>query len=428
MPYKIVKQGNKYAVVNQDTGKVMGKHPSKSSAKAQLGALYANVPDAKKALTISITAKGDKRYMFLITTNAYEDRENETITSKALHEYVEKAWENNLPPQPLLFWHGGDPIGKIVWVDTEGPFLIEVAEEIPGTFTHKGLEYPVSEIWDYLQRKPEGWGASHGFDYLKSDDRTYERIAKFETSVLPIEKAANPYTFSGVIAMPQRDKVLDEILKVPGAADRLRANVKRLKNVLDGQGVQHKALSGTAEKGILEALSSSIDGLLAKISDQPLDDLKADLIQTIIGALAGTEETDESPEEQTSEDDMMKAADDAAGTATTSANPLSNPAKGKQVAYGPTSMAITKEFSDMVTGMVEAQGELADTIARLTKELADMGELRTEVKALKARMSLTPRLASRAAETVVEDAVAKKAMAEDGYEVDPVFGRLKAKE
>jgi hypothetical protein len=46
MPYKIRKSGNKYQVVNEK-GKVKGTHPSKANAQKQLGALYANVPDAK---------------------------------------------------------------------------------------------------------------------------------------------------------------------------------------------------------------------------------------------------------------------------------------------------------------------------------------------------------------------------------------------
>ncbi len=48
MPYKIRKLGNKYLVVNAETGSVKGKHDTKTRALAQLRALYANVKDAKK--------------------------------------------------------------------------------------------------------------------------------------------------------------------------------------------------------------------------------------------------------------------------------------------------------------------------------------------------------------------------------------------
>jgi hypothetical protein len=54
MPYKIVKNhescpdSKPWAVVNKDTGAKVGCHNTETSAKKQLAALYANVPDAKK--------------------------------------------------------------------------------------------------------------------------------------------------------------------------------------------------------------------------------------------------------------------------------------------------------------------------------------------------------------------------------------------
>jgi hypothetical protein len=49
MPYSIRHEGNKYEVVVTATGRVVGTHPNKAQAQAQLGALYTNVPDVKKA-------------------------------------------------------------------------------------------------------------------------------------------------------------------------------------------------------------------------------------------------------------------------------------------------------------------------------------------------------------------------------------------
>lgn len=50
MPYHIEQDGNKFKVVVDATGKVVGTHPSKAQAQAQLGALYANVPDVQKLI------------------------------------------------------------------------------------------------------------------------------------------------------------------------------------------------------------------------------------------------------------------------------------------------------------------------------------------------------------------------------------------
>ena len=47
MPYAIRQKGSKFYVVQSDSGKVVGTHPSKKKAQAQVAALYANVPDAK---------------------------------------------------------------------------------------------------------------------------------------------------------------------------------------------------------------------------------------------------------------------------------------------------------------------------------------------------------------------------------------------
>ena len=51
MPYKIVQEGSKFKVVAQDSGHVAGTHPSKEKAKAQMAALYANEPEARKCMT-----------------------------------------------------------------------------------------------------------------------------------------------------------------------------------------------------------------------------------------------------------------------------------------------------------------------------------------------------------------------------------------
>ncbi len=48
MPWEIVAEGNGFVVKNKETGKKMGKHPTKADAQKQLRALYANVPEARR--------------------------------------------------------------------------------------------------------------------------------------------------------------------------------------------------------------------------------------------------------------------------------------------------------------------------------------------------------------------------------------------
>lgn len=40
MPYGIRKSGNKYQVINKETGRVLGTHPTKAKAVKQLKAVY----------------------------------------------------------------------------------------------------------------------------------------------------------------------------------------------------------------------------------------------------------------------------------------------------------------------------------------------------------------------------------------------------
>jgi hypothetical protein len=48
MPWNIRRSGSQYEVVQENNGRVMGKHPTRSSAERQLAALYASEPSASK--------------------------------------------------------------------------------------------------------------------------------------------------------------------------------------------------------------------------------------------------------------------------------------------------------------------------------------------------------------------------------------------
>ena len=62
MPYHIEQEGNNFKVVVDATGKVVGTHPSKAQAQAQLGALYANVKDVKKCMTCGCDDLGNDHH------------------------------------------------------------------------------------------------------------------------------------------------------------------------------------------------------------------------------------------------------------------------------------------------------------------------------------------------------------------------------
>lgn len=62
MPYHIEREGNNYKVVVDSTGKVVGTHPSKIQAQAQLGALYANVKEVRKCMTCGCEDLGNDHH------------------------------------------------------------------------------------------------------------------------------------------------------------------------------------------------------------------------------------------------------------------------------------------------------------------------------------------------------------------------------
>lgn len=143
------------------------------------------------------------RLMMIVTSNAYKDREDEIITERALTEYVDSCWKDGdfVGDNPLLVWHGGDPIGDIIYAEMSGPFLIEIARERPNRMVNLARtgEAPrtieVKSVWDALERE-DHLGASHEFAFITSDraDGIYERILKTETSTLPRAAAANLLT------------------------------------------------------------------------------------------------------------------------------------------------------------------------------------------------------------------------------------------
>jgi hypothetical protein len=193
------------------------------------------------------------RLMTIITSNSYEDREKETITSEAL-----KAYEASCYPgedlfhcdNPLLWWHDDDIVmGEIIAVNYSEPFLIEVARELPN---------PVSKtLFDFAEQNGDKAGASHRFGYLEKDrdpDGTYHRIFKQETSYLPERSlAANDKTYAGVVNMasPQSDKLIDQIFEpigIKNAAAKFHAKTGEIDKEFEALGLVHKALPPTPPK------------------------------------------------------------------------------------------------------------------------------------------------------------------------------------
>lgn len=187
-----------------------------------------------------------KRYMLIVTSNSYEDREQETITTEGLKAWVDTCWKavegEFATDNPLVYWHDMRvKMGDIVWADVRGPFLVEFAREADGLLSQT--------MFDYVEAHPEEkWGASHKFAYYKAHkdaDGTYHRIIKKETTVLPRSAAANALTFSGVIPMAdKRSEFLNKMLGLDNAAELLDKGIEPLVAELKKRGVEHKSTDG----------------------------------------------------------------------------------------------------------------------------------------------------------------------------------------
>jgi hypothetical protein len=71
MPWNVQRAGSKYEVVQSQTGRVVGTHPTKEQANAQLAALYANVQESKKSSGFSSEPYPDRNSAYDIASIAY---------------------------------------------------------------------------------------------------------------------------------------------------------------------------------------------------------------------------------------------------------------------------------------------------------------------------------------------------------------------
>lgn len=463
MPWDVFPEGDQLCVYKLDadkkpTGSSLECYPKSEEAKARayVRALYANADDATKEIGKQIKAVLDPlqyayitprrfgflefkqksregvtifkdtatglRWMFIVTSNAYQDRDQETITTKALAHYVDRAWaieDKCIPDNTLLLWHKGDPIGDIIWTDMEGPFLIEVARERPNQLINikqrgKALSVTIRDIWDAIESANETWGASHGFKYpesAKTKDGTYHYIAKFETSILPRAAASNPYTFAGVINDMDRDSFLDNLLsKVPGVKARvLRQGVAKLNEELQKQGLQHKEHQSdddkTAVKGLVEAMIPKIDKTLSGISDSPSPDLRNAIIAIVVNELmaVSTElasEVDEPADELQTEIASQGSEDKPMPNVT-------DEQMNKQLAFMQRLITTQEQLADDNKATREVVTQLTEVVKSLTKDIpklpGELEKLEERQKALENRLTGAPRRASMSDSTVVTD-------------------------
>lgn len=243
-----------------------------SNQKGFIQSLKARLPGLKPGQTVFQDADG-RRYMFIVTSNSYEDRTHQAIASKALERYVDSCWiaedyfkSNNVHQ---VWHHDALTVGDIVWADMSGPFLLEISKERGDVVSKKA--------WDYWE-SDEGskdLGASHRFLYPKEDKGadTLHIVSKFETTTLPRQAAAaNLLTFSGVIPMSKsRDEYLDKMFGVEGVAEMLKEGPQKLAEKLAEAGVQHKSVDEPTPEEAAQKAQENFGALLMQMIESQAD-------------------------------------------------------------------------------------------------------------------------------------------------------------
>jgi hypothetical protein len=372
-----------------------------------------------------IIKAGERRFMLLIASNSYQDREDEIVKEKALKAYVD-----HFEPTPHLFWHGGDPIGEIIAAEMHGPFLLEVSRELPDARINlaRGEEPDIwvsrKAVWDAIEKNTIPWGASIGFYYQKGDeqDGAFSAILKKETSTLPLEDAANGITLSNVIggepmsnAVKTKRRSVMEILGLKtDTAKAIDAALEDVRDKLDSEGVARKEFDHKRVKGLVEDLQARIVELLSEITD---DEGKRDAISnTIISELMGTatEVVEELPMEEMADTED----DDASPIPLEEMRELTETVK----ALALDNAAREEEMNEVAKATIEALTILKE-LAPLTENAKEIVGVVERMAALEKQLGETPRsVASKPKFTIKDIEDAKKSLEDGGEPQKTVLG------
>lgn len=194
------------------------------------------------SFTVTKDLAGNWRWL-AIASNNFKDRDGEYFPESAHLDFVEHVDKSGEYPD-LWLWHvKGSRIGMADFVAYADHFLLS-----SGTFD-KEFEYLAPVMAD------RQYGVSHGFRYREADKQgdTYVRYRTFEISVLPPDKAANPWTafdtveaLKEVVMLPDTKKqfLTDHI--GPERTARVEEALSTVGKELEGLGISFKDLDDGA--------------------------------------------------------------------------------------------------------------------------------------------------------------------------------------
>lgn len=389
------------------------------------------------------------RYIGLITSNAYVDRDGEIVAEDALKAWVNSVWKGGAyrAKNPLLFWHAGQPIGDVIWSDMRGAFLIEIAKERRTRFARL--------IFNLIERGTIKWGVSHGFrDKAHDFDgrwKVYRRIAKKETSILPLAFAANPFTTVKVKNMNLRLSFLRRAAPEAAALEeRLTNDAKARQRKLERAGVQRKQRKSAAlnltkkrdekssrnrkkdeieEKAIdptslAENLTSLLDGvfadagveapadlnerIMALIESLDAEDAPVD-VETVAEVVADTADELLAEEGAEAPDDLQEQITEVIEDEEAVEEEVASRKARTQRRVEKRNQQQTALLEELLDDM-SMIGEIGESVNELSKAVKGLGgivkeitQVKTELRQIKRKMQGGPRAASEDDDTILDD-------------------------
>jgi hypothetical protein len=229
------------------------------------------------AFYVTKDLKGDLRWVAIVS-NKYWDRDGETFSEAAHEECTD--WINETEQfSELRLWHvPGSRVGQEDFTAYADGFVLS-----SGTFD-KGME----DVAESLAAAKDRIKISHGYRFRPrdlDDEGVYHKYRRFEITILPSEKAANPWT--SFVGETFRKEVFSMPLKPEQKAFFVEhLGEERTESIEAALGVLNKELeeAGVGWKQFSAALEGAPEGAKPETKDQRSADADP--------AAAGTKEED----------------------------------------------------------------------------------------------------------------------------------------
>lgn len=321
-----------------------------------------------------------------VTSNAYEDREREIVSTKALEDDADRM-EAAREYGPLRWWHVGEveyarPLDWTTAIAGPGVDIgtCDISMVVGRMAVEGGTLHPA--IGPALAMKASEFQMSRGFAHPANEpdgDGVYHHIRTFERSLLPRGKAANPFTAiqvnkeqSDMATMKEKMQVLaDKFFGGDAAkAEQVVAEVTATDKSIEASGVAFKEGATTTAAAVTPVTTTAIEPVTASVVT-----VKADEVAAVPEAPAEVKAEGEEMEAET-EDTLAFVGDMTIDELVGALAPALAKAMADAMAPAMSELDATKG------ALAEAQKELSALRGVATKESSAIAALDGRVKEL----------------------------------------------